>query len=175
MTEIATSTDKTAKIAPDRFLAFRTRFQSDIQAVSEFRGDLAFDVSASKIPEMARVLKQDFGFDLLVDLFGMDYSEYAPNVSGLAVIYIFYSLKNKYRIRLRARLTGDSVPSLCGLFAAANWFEREAWDLFGIRFEGHPGLKRILCHNDFEGHALRKEYPADRYQRLKSAISSAEM
>lgn len=84
------------------------------------------------------------------------------------VVYHFYSTAQHRRLRLKVPLTASDavIDSLTGLWAAANWFEREVWDMFGIRFAGHPGLKRILLYEEFNGHPLRKDYPINKRQPL---------
>ena len=84
------------------------------------------------------------------------------------VVYHLYSSQHNHRLRLKVplRAADPSVDSLTGLWAAANWFEREVWDLFGITFTGHPNLKRILLYASFEGHPLRKDYPVNKRQPL---------
>ncbi len=82
-----------------------------------------------------------------------------------------FSLAKGHRLRLKARVGGPEgedaeIDSLTELWASANWFERECWDMFGVRFRGHPDLRRILLYPEFEGHPLRKDYPADRIQPL---------
>jgi NADH:ubiquinone oxidoreductase subunit C len=80
-------------------------------------------------------------------------------------------MPRKRRVQVKVYLSEDKpeVDSIHDLYKMVNWFEREAWDMFGIVFKGHPNLIRILCHNDFVGHPLRKDYPAEQYQRLKNA------
>ena len=99
-----------------------------------------------------------------------------PGPSGearFAVVYHFYSLQHKHRLRLvvpveEAEAELDSVTSL---WAGANWLEREVWDMFGIRFQGHPDLKRILMYEEFEGHPLRKDYPVNKRQPLIGPVN----
>lgn len=175
MSEIVTS-------ARNRYASLWAGFGESVQHLGEFRGDLTLTIRPHAVRFIAQSLKEK-GFACLLDLFGMDYSRfqaagelYVP--SGLAVVYIFHSMREGERIRLKAPLEEAENPcidSLCDIFAAANWFEREAWDLFGIAFRGHPNLVRILCHQDFKGHPLRKDYPADGYQRLKTAAASEEL
>ena len=91
-----------------------------------------------------------------------------PGKERFVVVYHFYSTQHKHRFRLvvpvaEAQLEVDSVASL---WAVANWLEREAWDMFGVRFRGHPDLKRILMYDGFEGHPLRKDYPVNKRQPL---------
>ena len=89
------------------------------------------------------------------------------------VVYHFYSLSKNHRLRVKVPVTvaDPVVPSLTGLWKAANWFEREVWDMFGVRFSGHPNLKRILMYPEFEGHPLRKDYPIYKRQPLIGEVS----
>lgn len=91
-----------------------------------------------------------------------------PGEARFAVIYHFYSMQHKHRLRLVVSLEESSaeLDSLTSLWAGANWLEREVWDMFGIRFTGHPDLKRILMYEEFEGHPLRKDYPVNKRQPL---------
>jgi NADH-quinone oxidoreductase subunit C len=142
--------------------------------VEEFRGDSTAVVQADAIRNVLTALKGN-SFTLLLDLFGMDYLKWDPPApERFAVLYHLYSITQNQRLRLKVYLPEDqpTIASVHDLFKAANWFEREAWDLFGIVFRGHPNLVRILCHTEFEGHAMRKDYPADKYQRLKSVAPS---
>jgi NADH/F420H2 dehydrogenase subunit C len=84
------------------------------------------------------------------------------------IVYHLYSFPKKHRVRLKVRVPEEDpvVDSVTPVWKAANWFEREAYDLFGITFKGHPDLRRILCHQDFKGHALRKDYAPDRRHLL---------
>ncbi len=124
----------------------------------------AFRVDRGVLPELARHLKDDpaLDFKLLLDVCGVDYP---GRDERFEVVYHAASLERGQRIRLKVPVREDDpvVPSVYGVWRAADWFEREAFDMFGIRFEGHPNLKRILCHQAFQGHALRKDY--DRGQR----------
>ncbi|MCM8811590.1 MAG: NADH-quinone oxidoreductase subunit C [Candidatus Omnitrophica bacterium] len=89
------------------------------------------------------------------------------------VVYHFYSLETGHRLRLKVPVEEDSpqVDSLTPVWASADWFEREVWDMFGIRFKGHPNLKRILMYEEFQGHPLRKDYPVNRRQPLIGPIN----
>ena len=89
------------------------------------------------------------------------------------VVYHFYSFSKHHRLRLKVPLLAKdpSVDSLTALWQSANWFEREVWDMFGIRFNGHPNLKRILMYEPFEGHPLRKDYPVNKRQPLIGPVN----
>ena len=150
---------------------------SQILTVEEFLGETTISVKKESIRAVVEFLKNDpnFRFDVLMVLFAMDYLKYDKvQPERFAVVYYLVSLFQSRRVRIKVFLSEEepSVESIHDIYKAANWFEREAWDLFGIQFQGHPNLIRILCHSDFEGHPLRKDYPSDKYQRLKTAIPS---
>ncbi len=89
------------------------------------------------------------------------------------VVYHLYSLTKNHRLRLKVPLpeATPAVPSLTALWAAANWYEREVWDMYGIRFDGHPNLTRILMYKGFDGHPLRKDYPVNKRQPLVGPVN----
>lgn len=107
--------------------------------------------------KLAKFLKEeeDLGFDFLSDLSGVDYIEY------MEVVCHLYSYKHRHQVRLKARVTREdpNIDTLVPLWGTANWHEREAWDLYGIVFTGHPDLRRILSDDDQEGHPYRKDVP----------------
>lgn len=125
-----------------------------------FAGDLVLDVRPNDIRDFCRTLKEAHGYTLLVDICGAHYPQ--REEEPLEVVYIFYSLEANRRVRLRVRLAEDvEVPSVIPVFAGANWPEREAFDMFGIRFAQHPDLTRILLWEGFNGYPLRKEFPVE--------------
>lgn len=109
--------------------------------------------------ELCRTIKtdNDLDFDFLTDLSGVDYLEY------MEAVYHLYSYDKQHKLCLKVRVTREDpkIPSVVSLWSTADWHEREAYDLFGIIFEGHPNLKRILCADDFPGHAFRKDFPLE--------------
>jgi NADH-quinone oxidoreductase subunit C len=116
-------------------------------------------VEPEKIIEVCQALRDEFSFNFLCELTAVDYwPEQEPRFN---VIYGLYSHAQNSRLALRVQLNGDepSLPTLEGLYRGANWHERELWDMFGIHFEGHSDLRRILMPYDWEGHPLRKDYP----------------
>jgi NADH-quinone oxidoreductase subunit C/D len=119
-------------------------------------------VSKERIVETLRTLKNDLQFTLPLDLFGVDYPERSKRFD---LLYQLYSLTNNERVRLKVRVgENEPVDSSLPVFKGFDWFEREAWDMYGVRFNGHPNLRRILTHEAFQGHALRKDYdPAQRW------------
>ncbi|HVT46006.1 MAG TPA: NADH-quinone oxidoreductase subunit C [Thermoanaerobaculia bacterium] len=126
----------------------------------EFAGEITVTIAREKIRETAQLFK-DAGFKYLVDLAGVDYSTY-PGHTGerFAVSYHIYSHEKNDRIRLKTWCDdGATVPSVTSVWKTANWHERETFDMFGIVFEGHPNLERILMWEGFNGHPLRKDFP----------------
>jgi len=139
------------------------------------QGDLTAIVNPGRLVELVQQLRdnEEFRFDLLLDIAAVDNQARFPDAiepptHRFEVVYILNSTRYNHRVRVKIQLpeTNPVAPTLTGLYASANWGEREAYDLMGIRFEGHPNLKRILTHFKFEGHALRKDYPVDREQWL---------
>lgn len=132
----------------------------DIVSVEISNDDVHIFTDRDHIVDFARFMKDDarLQFDMLSDLFAVDYPKKADRIE---VIYNFYSTKNNFTIFLKARSKIDEpdYPSLTTLYDSANWFEREIYDMFGLKFKGHPDLKRILNPDDWEGHPLLKDYP----------------
>jgi len=128
-----------------------------------FRGDQTIVVAKESLLALVDLLYRE-GFQLLVDITAVDWPERAE-AQGLArfdVVYHWLNLASQERLRVKVPVAdGEAVPSLTGRFKTADWFEREVFDLFGIGFEGHPNLKRLLTWDDFPGHALRKDFPLD--------------
>ena len=138
-------------------------------------GELTLEVSPTDYGLIAGQLRDTAGleFDQLVDLSGVDYSSYSSNeplAGRYAVAAHLLSVKNNYRLRLRTFAPDDQFPvvdSLCSVWPSANWFEREAFDLFGLVFEGHPDLRRILTDYGFIGHPFRKDFPVNGYVEMR--------
>ena len=130
-------------------------------AVSEFRGQTRVVAPVESIHDVLKDLKERLGFDLLVDVTCVDYLNYRDAKDRFGMVYLLANTETNERITVRTFL-GDprpTVPSMVDLWAGANWLEREVWDLFGIRFSGHPDLRRILLPEEFQAHPLRKDYP----------------
>ncbi len=139
----------------------RERFGEALQEVVYFRGEDTLVVDAAKIVDICRFLKEDpeMGFDFLVDITGIHYLE---RVYSYEVVYHLLSLPRRRRLRLRARLGEEGrIASVMPVWRGADWHEREAFDLVGIRFDNHPDLRRILMPDDFAGHPLRKDFPLE--------------
>lgn len=123
-----------------------------------FRGDVTVVVPATRMKELAQVLFEE-GFQQLMDVTAVDWPEREPRFD---VVYHFLNLLSQDRLRVKLRVAeGEAVASLVPHFKSADWSEREVFDLFGIRFEGHPDLRRLLMWDDFQGHPLRKDFPLD--------------
>lgn len=173
---------ETATNLASKYPTLFDRFKDSIVGVEEVQNDPTLIVRPESIREIASFLKTEAAprFETLMDLFAMDYLKYETETpQRFAVVYIFYSLGSHEHLRLKAYLpektpgADPEIDSIQDIYIAANWTEREAWDLFGITFKGHPNLVRILCHTEFVGHPLRKDYPSDQYQRLKTAAPSS--
>jgi NADH-quinone oxidoreductase subunit C len=138
------------------------------------RGELTLEVAAKDYLDAARTLHDhpDLAFEQLIDLCGVDYANYSGGRRGprFAAVSQLLSLKNNWRLRLRVYAPEDDFPvveSLVGVWPSANWFEREAFDLFGIMFAGHPDLRRILTDYGFVGHPFRKDFPISGYVEMR--------
>ena len=140
---------------------------------AERLGELTVETKAAQYRAIAERLRDQHGFEQLIDLCGMDYAAYADKPREgprYAVVVHLLSVKNNVRLRLRAFCPEDDfpvMPSVIGVWPAANWFVREAFDLFGIMFEGHPDLRRILTDYGFIGHPFRKDFPLSGHVEMR--------
>jgi NADH-quinone oxidoreductase subunit C len=130
-------------------------------------GEATVVIGRERAADVFGMLRQEprFGFDLLVDITAVDFLGRTPRFE---VVYHLYSLAHRHRLRVKIPVAEDDcrVPSVTALWKSANWLEREVWDMFGVRFDGHPDLRRILMYESFEGHPLRKDYPVSKRQPL---------
>ncbi|MBI4587874.1 MAG: NADH-quinone oxidoreductase subunit C [Candidatus Rokubacteria bacterium] len=153
-------------------LRLTATFGSGIVESHDHRGDHTAVVERSAIRDVLAFCRDDpdLRFDVLMDLTALDYLKYPGREFGprFEVVYHLYSLPHNHRLRLKVRVDdeGAVVPSAVSLWPIANWFEREVWDMFGIRFDGHPDLRRLLMYEEFQGHPLRKDYPVNKRQPL---------
>jgi NADH-quinone oxidoreductase subunit C len=146
-----------------------------LQGVTVASGEVTVVVPHDRLLGALRTLRDrpDTRFEILVDLCGVDYSAYGGGThDGLrfAVVYHLLSLANNHRLRVRCFAPDDEfpvVPSAVEVWPNANWFEREAFDLFGIMFPGHPDLRRILTDYGFIGHPFRKDFPISGYVEMR--------
>ena len=128
---------------------------------SEFRGQTRVIAPEGSIHDVLETLKQRLGFDLLVDVTCVDYLHYRNAKDRFAMVYLLANTRTNERITVRTFLNDPqpTVPTVVDLWQGANWLEREVWDMFGIRFSGHPDLRRVLLPETFGAHPLRKDYP----------------
>ena len=143
----------------------KARFPADVLSAEESHGEEMIVVSRDRAPDMLLALRDEseFAFDMLVDVTCVDWPQRTPRFQ---VVYHLHSLSLHHRLRIKIEVAEQDawVHSAIGIWKGADWLERECYDMFGIHFEGHPDLRRILMYDSFEGHPLRKDYPATRRQ-----------
>jgi NADH-quinone oxidoreductase subunit C len=145
----------------------KEQFGDRILATSDFRGDDVARVRASDWLEVAKFLKTQCAMNQFIDMTAVDYPEREPEEPRFDVVLFLRSFASGARVGLKTRVPdGQSLPSLVSVWAGADWAEREIYDMFGIRFDGHPDLRRILLYEEFVGHPLRKDYPIEKTQPL---------
>ena len=148
------------------------RFGDAIVEIHDHRDDHTAVVERDALLAVLAHCRDDaaLAFDVLMDLTAVDYLKFPGREDGprFEIVYHLYSITHNHRLRLKVRVDEDdaSVPSVVALWPIANWLEREVWDMFGVRFEGHPDLRRLLMYEEFVGHPLRKDYPISRRQPL---------
>ncbi len=160
---------------PSKVLAaLQSRFGNLVLSTHSFCGDDTAVIDRKALREIAQFLRDDaaMDFNFLMDLTAVDYPK---DEARFEVVYHFYSLKHNHRVRIKARVAeaDPTIDSLTDLWPSANWYEREVWDMFGVKFNGHPNLKRILMYEEFAGHPLRKDYPITKRQPLVPTRSDA--
>ncbi len=139
--------------------ALKDEFGDAIETARSYAGDLTFLVRRDAIAQVVASLKDKHRFTYLIDICGADYPKREPRFD---VVYHLYSFEANRRIRLKVVAGEDTpVPTLCNVYRAANWPEREAYDMYGVRFEGHPDMTRILLWEGFNGYPLRKDFPVE--------------
>jgi NADH-quinone oxidoreductase subunit C len=142
-----------------------------VTSTHSYRGDDTLVVDPARIADVMKTLRDDAALTMafLVDLTAVDYFGREPRFE---VVYHLKSFKNGGRLRVKAPLadpedgSNPSIDTVTPLWATANWMEREVWDLYGIKFRGHPDMRRILMYEEFVGHPLRKDYPKEKRQPL---------
>jgi NADH-quinone oxidoreductase subunit C len=139
--------------------ALREELGEAIESARRFAGDLVLEVRCDAVARVAASLKGKHGFMYLVDVCGADYPQREPRFD---VVYHLYSAAANRRVRLKVKTDeATPVPSLTAVFRAANWSEREVYDMYGVRFAGHPDMTRILLWEGFNGYPLRKDFPVE--------------
>lgn len=154
----------------------KDKFAEEVREIVEFRGQVAVVIRRDRSKEILAFLRfnPDCDFDYLVDLCGVDYLD--RKTPRFEVVYNLYSMKKRQAFRVRVELEEDtdeqpdnlSIETVTDIWRGADWHERECFDMYGIRFKGHPDLRRILMPEDWEGYPLRKDYP------LKSDLGELE-
>ena len=142
----------------------KTKNEGWVIDVTDAHGEVTAFIPREAIVDVCKFLKSKHGFDMLADLCGADRGpEEDPRFE---VNYHLFGTKHHDRLRLKVLVSEDDahVPTVSTLWHTANWHERETYDLFGVKFDGHPDLRRILLPSDFDGHALRKDYPLRGYE-----------
>jgi len=137
----------------------KEKFPEAVRGVEEFRGETTVTVDKGQLRAVLKFLKESetLLYDLLVDVAGVDSGSGSPR---FLVAYLLHSTKFNNRLRIKIRVAeGAALDTVSDIWKAADWLEREVYDMFGIRFSGHPDLRRILLTDDFVGHPLRKDFP----------------
>jgi NADH-quinone oxidoreductase subunit C len=153
--------------------ALDTALAARLKAKAIDRGELTIEVDAGELNAAARILRDDasLAFSTLLDVIGVDYQGYSGwDGPRYAVVYNLLSLEHNWRVRIRVFCPNDDFPSIdtiIGAWPSANWYEREAFDLYGIVFKGHPDLRRILTDYGFMGHPFRKDFPVTGYVEMR--------
>ena len=135
-----------------------------LREVKVWRHETTILLAPADLVRVCRSLKDDadLAFDFLSSVTGVDRLNLPDRTPRFELVYHLYSIPHKRRLRLKVRVDeGEAVPSVTEVWETANWHEREVFDLFGVPFAGHPDLRRILMPDDWEGHPLRKDYPAE--------------
>ncbi len=155
--------------------AMQAAFGDALPGLSVGRGEVTVVVPASGLVDFMRELRDrpELRFEMLIDICGVDYSTFGDGAYDgprFAAVYHLLSLSHNRRLRVRAFADDDDFPvlaSVIDVWPAANWFEREAFDLYGIVFEGHPDLRRLLTDYGFVGHPFRKDFPLSGYVEMR--------
>ncbi len=139
-----------------------------------FAGEITLILEAEHLLEAAQVLRDEFHFDMLVDETAVDY--WPQQTPRFHVVYQLYSMEHNVLLRLRVPLDGNAphVETMEKIYPNANWKERELWDMFGIHFDGHSDLRRIIMPYDWQGHPLRKDYPLG-YEEVQFTFNAKDV
>jgi NADH-quinone oxidoreductase subunit C len=162
--------------------SIKNAFPSEVREITEFQGQVNVTVGKDRITDIMRFLHDAPGleFHFLSDLCGVDYL--GKKEPRFEVVYHIYSMPNKAALRIKAQVAAEdlSIDSVVDVWAGANWRERECFDMFGIRFNGHPDLRRLLMPEDWDGYPLCKDYPLQsdlgerEWNGYKDVIETAE-
>jgi len=143
----------------------KAAFPDSVIEVKEFRGDITVTIKKEDLLSIMQFLRDDeeLRFKYLASISGVDYLKMEGMENRFAILYHLYSFKSNRRLAIKTFILENSpeIDSVYSLWKTADWQEREIYDLFGITFKGHPGLKRVFLPEDYEGHPLRKDYPLE--------------
>ena len=143
------------------------KFQKDFKIKKIFNADV-LEIKKEELLGLLQYLKQNQAFDFLMCVTGVHYPEQEKEFE---VCYELFSSSKAQRLRLKIPVTEEEqIPTAQFIYPTADWFEREIYDMYGLKFKDHPNMKRILTHHQFKGHPLRKDYPADLQQHLSEAL-----
>ena len=145
----------------------KNALKDDLIAWDEYLGDTTMVVPTNAISKVMVFLRDaaDLQFNQLIDITAVDYPDRLPRFE---VVYMLLSMSNNARITVKLRVNdGEEIPSIIDVFKAANWMEREVWDMYGLKFANHPDLRRLLTDYEFEGHPLRKDFPVTGYVEVR--------
>ena len=146
----------------------KEQYASAVVDIHHFRGDQTVTVKKNCGGEFFKFLRDDseLAFNFLMDITAVDYL--SKKNERFEVVYHFYSLKYNHRLRVKIPVSAEdcNADSITPYWKTANWYEREIWDMYGIKFRDHPNLRRILLYEEFKGHPLRKDYPINKRQPL---------
>ena len=146
----------------------KSKFTSIVIDSHNFRGDQTLTVKKGSELKLFTFLRDDpeLDFNFLMDLTAVDYMDRKDE--RFEMVYHLFSLKHNGRLRIKIPVSEDNctIDSICSIWKTANWYEREVWDLYGIKFNNHPDMRRILLYKEFKGHPVRKDYPINKRQPL---------
>ncbi|MCX6149103.1 MAG: NADH-quinone oxidoreductase subunit C [Ignavibacteriales bacterium] len=136
----------------------KLQFDKSLQLVEEFRGDLSITFNPNQIVDLAFLLRDDpeLHFEMCEDVTAIDW---ATRKNRFTIIYHIYSFKNNFRLRIKANLEKEVIDTVSGVWASANWYERETFDMYGIKFNNHPDLRRMYMPEEYQYYPLRKDFP----------------
>jgi len=153
--------------------AIKERFPDAVLSEAEGRDMDTVVISVESLRDVSVFLRDDpeLNFDMLTDLTAVDW--HRRKTPRYELVAMFWSTDKDHRIRLKAPITADSseFDTLSEVYGVANWLEREIFDMFGLKAKGHPNLRRMLTHEGFEGHPLRKDYPVNRRQPIRPPVT----
>jgi NADH-quinone oxidoreductase subunit C len=145
---------------PGLIASFEQLFADKVQRKTEFRGETTFEIAAEDLPLVAKFCRDDLSFDYLLDITSVDNFGEEPRFE---IVYELYSMTLAVHLRIKVRLSEEDavVPTVSHIWPTANWHEREIYDMMGLRFKGHPDLRRILMWDGYPFFPLRKEFPLE--------------